>query len=99
MSEHNLRSFKALSPDKEARRMRIWHRVLDSKSKSHSPFSESSNCVCGLQRLAVASLGALLGNGLFFFFSCLKLSPLKGTNLFVEDCKIRLGRIFREIAP
>ena len=40
MSKHNLCSLKPLSPDKEARRSHIWHRVLDSKSESRSPFSE-----------------------------------------------------------
>lgn len=98
MSEHNLSSLKPLSPDKEVGWRPLWHRVLGPKSPSHSPFSEAASPCVVLGPL----LWPVLGHSwdLDTFVSFLNPSLLKGRNLFVEVCaQIRLGRIFKEIAP
>lgn len=96
MSEHNLSSHKPLSPTRRLERDTPGPCSRFSQWESLPLFS-SSIPVCGLRPPAVASVGQPWDLGMFVSF--LNPSPREGRDLFVEDCaKIRLGRIFREIA-
>lgn len=86
MNERSLSSHKPPSPDKKARRRHVWHRVLDSKSENHSPFSDTASlCV-----VLGGWLWPVLGYSWDTFVSFLNLSPPKGRNYLLRTV-LKLG--------